>query len=114
MLLNALIVAHFAFVFWVVVGGVVAAVYVPWVLWFHIPALVWAVLVEAMDWPCPLTQLENILRQRLGWAAIQTGFVDHYILRSILSAKPVRGLEQMLTALLLAMNLVAYAVLWLL
>ncbi len=58
---DAVVLVHFAFVLWVVAGGFLVLRY-RWVAWLHLPAVAWAVLIEFCGWICPLTVLEDALR----------------------------------------------------
>lgn len=69
---------HFAFSLLVVFGGFLAW-WQPWVLWLHLPAVLWAVAGQVRDLPCPLTTWENSARTRGGWPRLtETGYIDHY------------------------------------
>lgn len=57
MLADTVVLAHVAFVLFVVLGGLLALRW-PRVAWVHIPAAMWGVVVEWADWMCPLTPLE--------------------------------------------------------
>ncbi|HLS46068.1 MAG TPA: DUF2784 domain-containing protein [Ornithinicoccus sp.] len=71
--------AHLAFVVLVVLGGFLAWAY-PWVLWIHLPALVWGMAGQVRHLECPLTGAENWARARGGWSPLtDTGFIDHYL-----------------------------------
>lgn len=72
-------VAHLGFVVLVVLGGFLAW-WLPWLLWVHLPALVWGLAGQVRDLECPLTALENWGRVRGGWRAMSDrGFIDHYL-----------------------------------
>jgi hypothetical protein len=77
-LADGVMVVHFAFILFVVVGAVLAWRW-PAVLWVHVPALAWGVGTVAIGFPCPLTTLENGLRRVAGDAGYGGGFVDRYI-----------------------------------
>ena len=53
------------------------------IIWAHIPAVVYGALVEFAGFTCPLTLLENDLRQRAGEAGYRGGFISHYVVRVI-------------------------------
>jgi hypothetical protein len=59
-----------------VIGFIVGGVFLTWrwplIIWTHIPAVVYGALVEFTGFTCPLTLLENDLRQRAGEPAIAT------------------------------------------
>jgi Protein of Unknown function (DUF2784) len=102
---------HMAFVVFAALGGVLAF---KWrrVAWFHIPAALWAALIEFVGWECPLTPLENWLRRKGGEAGYQTGFIERYLLPLIYPAPFPRTLHVVLGLLVLGVNLAIYWRLW--
>jgi len=69
---------HLCFVLWVIFGALFTRRR-PILHWIHLASLVWAVIFEIGPWPCPLTLLENWLRQRAGLGGYQGGFLLHYL-----------------------------------
>lgn len=61
---------------------------------------------------CPLTPLENHLRRLGGEAGYQGGFLAHYLVEVLYPPGLTWHLQWLLAALLVAVNLAAYA--WLL
>ena len=59
------VVLHLAFVLFVVFGGLLV-VRRPRLAWVHLPAAAWGACVEFTGWVCPLTPLENWLREQSG------------------------------------------------
>jgi Protein of Unknown function (DUF2784) len=102
---------HMAFVLFAALGGVLVF---KWrrVAWFHIPAALWATLIELVGWECPLTPLENWLRRKGGEAGYQTGFIERYLLPLIYPAPFSRTLHVVLGFLVLSVNLAIYWSLW--
>jgi Protein of Unknown function (DUF2784) len=102
---------HMAFVLFAALGGFLAF---KWrrVAWFHIPAALWASLIEFVGWECPLTPLENWLRRKGGEAGYQTGFIERYLLPLIYPAPVSRTLHVVLGLLVLCVNLAIYWRLW--
>ena len=72
------VVAHLAFVTFVPIGGFIALRH-PRLLVAHAPCVAWALGIATIGWPCPLTGLENALRERAGESAYGRGFIDHYL-----------------------------------
>ena len=107
---DLVVVVHGAFVLFAVAGGVVVLKR-PRVAWLHVPAALWAALIEFGGWICPLTPLENALRARAGETAYAGGFVQHYLLRALYPTGLTRGVQFVLGAAVLAINLGAYGVL---
>jgi hypothetical protein len=79
---SAVLFLHLLFIFLVVLGGLVVLRWPRFAL-IHVPAAVWGVLVEAMGWYCPLTDLENALLALAGEAGSTGGFVERYLLAVI-------------------------------
>ena len=76
---DLVVLVHVAFVAFVVLGGLLVARW-PRLAWLHVPAAAWGILIEFRGWICPLTPLENYLRQRGGSSAYEGAFIEHYIL----------------------------------
>jgi hypothetical protein len=106
-LADLVVVLHFAFVLFVIFGGFL----VLWskrVAWLHIPAVIWAILIEFIGWTCPLTILEKILRQKSGALAYRSGFIEHYILPVLYPTILTRRLQVILGFLVFAINVGIY------
>ncbi len=110
-LADLVLVAHFAFVVFAVVGALLVLRW-RWVVWLHLPAVVWAALIEFAGWICPLTPLENWLRELGGSAGYESGFVEHYILPVLYPGGLTREVQIVLGLLVLAVNIGIYG--WLL
>ena len=106
-LAELVLVFHFCFVLFVVLGGVLVLRW-PSVLWLHLAAFAWGVLVQCFFWTCPLTPLENWFRRLGGQSEYAGGFVDHYI-SSILYANVSRRFQASLGLLLIALNVLIYS-----
>lgn len=108
LLADGVVVLHLAFVAFAVLGGVLALRW-PRVAWVHLPAAVWAALVEFAAWICPLTPLEQWFRARSGAAAYDDGFVDHYVIPVLYPDWLTRPTQLVLGAFVVAVNLAIYA-----
>ncbi len=78
-LANLTLIDHLTFVVFVLFGGLLVWKR-RWVAWFHLPAAAWGIAAEFSGWTCPLTLLENWLREQGGETAYQAGFVAEYLL----------------------------------
>ncbi len=78
LLADAVLLLHLAFVAFVLFGGLLA-LWRPKLLWLHLPALAWGVLVQSANWICPLTPLENHLRLLGGQAVSSAGFIERIV-----------------------------------
>lgn len=110
-LADALVLFHFAFVVFAVLGGL-AAFRWRWMPALHLPALAWSTLVEFNGWICPLTPWENALRAAGGEGGYSGGFIEHYLLPVLYPAALTRELQWALGTALVAFNLVVYLLLW--
>jgi hypothetical protein len=108
-LADATVAVHVAFVLFVILGGLVVA---RWrrVAWVHIPAAAWAAWVEFAGWLCPLTPLENWLREEGGGTAYTSGFIEHYLLPILYPESLSRELQWVLGGMVLLINAVMYGV----
>jgi hypothetical protein len=109
-LADLVLVVHFAFLAFVVAGGVLVLRW-PKLALLHLPAVVWGVLIELSGWICPLTPLENSLRHRAGEAGYTGGFIAHYVTRLLYPDGLTRGIQVVLGVAVLALNVAVYAVL---
>ena len=108
-LADVVLIAHFAFVLFVVLGGLLVLRW-PRLAWLHLPAAIWGVLIEYSGWICPLTPLENSLRTRGGEAGYSGGFIEHYIQPVLYPSGLTRSTQIVLGSLLLILNLTAYGI----
>jgi hypothetical protein len=107
LLADLVVVLHLAFVVFAVLGGLLA---LRWrrAVWTHLPAALWAVVIECTGGICPLTPLENRLRMGAGEAAYAGDFIERHILPVLYPADLTRGMQMVLGALALAANLGIY------
>ena len=105
------VVVHLAFVLFVVLGGLLVLRW-KWLAWLHLPAAVWGALIEFAGWICPLTYLENDLRQRAGGAGYEGGFVEHYLIPVLYPGALTRGMQVGLGIFVVILNGMVYARIW--
>ena len=103
------LITHFAFVLFVVLGGFLALRW-PRLAWVHLPVAVYGAIIEFLGFICPLTPLENSLRQRGGEAGYSGGFIDHYITATIYPSGLTRGIQLVLGVGVLVVNALVYAI----
>jgi hypothetical protein len=106
-LADFVLVVHLAFVVFVVLGGFLVLRW-RWVALVHVPAAIWGILIEYAGWTCPLTPLENFLRQRGGQPVYGGSFIEHYILPVLYPGALTRTMQIVLGSLALLVNLIAY------
>lgn len=109
LLADAVAVLHLAFVAFAVGGG-----FLVWrwrgVLWLHLPALAWGTWIELAGGICPLTPLENRLRDLAGERGYESGFIEYYLLPLLYPVGLTRDTQWLLAAGLVAVNVLAYSV----
>jgi hypothetical protein len=106
-LADALVVFHFCFVLFVITGGLFVLRW-RWMALLHIPAALWGMIVEWTGWICPLTPLENRLRERGGDVAYQGDFVNHYIMPVLYPDGLTRDFQITFGTLILMITLLMY------
>lgn len=106
-LADIIVVTHFLFICFVVVGGFLA---LKWrrVVWAHIPAAVWGAFIEFSGWICPLTPLENELRMKGGSLGYSGGFIEHYLIPIIYPAGLTREIQYAIGTFVVVLNIAAY------
>jgi hypothetical protein len=106
-LADFIVVVHFAFVLFAILGGLLVF---RWkrCAWIHVPVVLWAALIEFSGWVCPLTPLENWLREKGGAVGYPSGFIEHYILPVLYPTLLTRGLQVALGLLVIGINLGIY------
>lgn len=109
LLADAVVVFHVLFIAFAVCGGLLV---MRWrrLVWVHLPCVAWAVLVEIMSWPCPLTPLENHFRRRGGEAGYHGSFVEHYIMPVLYPEALTDEIQLLIGGFVFAVNVGAYAV----
>ncbi|KJK22438.1 membrane protein [Burkholderiaceae bacterium 16] len=110
-LADAVVLLHLAFIVFAMLGGLLVLRW-PRLAWLHLPAAAWGVVVEWSGWICPLTPLENALRQRAGLQAYGGDFIQHYVLQLIYPDDLTREIQLVLGALVLALNMAVYFALY--
>lgn len=111
LLADLLVLLHLGFVVFVVGGGFLVARH-PWLAVLHLPAAGWGAWIEFSGGICPLTPLENRLRGLGGGEVYQGDFVERYLLPVLYPSQLTVSLQQGLGALVIAVNLIAYAWVW--
>lgn len=108
-LADGVLVLHLAFIIFVVLGGLLVLRW-PRLAWVHLPTAAYGVLIEFVGWVCPLTPLENRLRELGGQSGYTGGFVEHYLLPIIYPSRLTYGMQVALGVAVLAINALIYLV----
>jgi hypothetical protein len=114
-LADVVLVLHFAFIVFVVLGGLLALRW-PRVAWLHLPAVAWGAYVIIAGEICPLTPLEMSLRVRGGEPGYEHSFIERYLMPLVypdaVQGTMGRGLQVALGVVVILINVIAYAVIW--
>lgn len=105
---DLLVALHFAFILFVMLGGLLV---LRWrrVAWLHVPAVAWGALIEFRSWVCPLTPLENHLRDLAGEAGYTHSFIEEYIAPIVYPMGLTPNIQIYLGVSVIVINLVIYA-----
>ncbi len=104
---DAIVVAHLAFVAFVVAGGLFVLREARVAL-VHLPAVAWATYAEATSTICPLTPLENRLRAVAGEAGYAGGFVEHYLIPLLYPAGLTPAHQRWIALFVVVVNALLY------
>jgi hypothetical protein len=107
LLADGVLIVHLAFISFVMLGGLLV---LRWrqVAWLHVPAVIWGSYVELSGRICPLTPLENSLREAAGQVGYSHGFIEHYVTALIYPDGLSRGIQMMLAAVVILVNGLVY------
>ena len=103
---------HTLFVVFALFGALLYPVDTRFLL-LHLPVVLWSSVVNLANWTCPLTPLEQSLRQRAGQQSFQRGWMQHYLEPLIRPLGMPRRLELVAGVSVVVWNGLLYAViLW--
>lgn len=107
-LADAVIAIHFAFLAFVVAGGLLARRW-RWMAAPHLLAAAWGVYVEIADGVCPLTRLENRFSRRAGRAGYDGSFIEHHLMPVLYPDGLTRPVQWGLAGFVVGFNGAVYA-----
>ena len=107
---DLVVVLHASFILFAMFGGLAV---LRWrgVAWLHLPALAWASGITIVGGICPLTPLENQLREAAG-DGYAGGFIEHYIIPLIYPPGLTHAAQLVAAAVLLGLNGAIYWRFW--
>ena len=111
LLADLVFIFHLAFVIFILCGGLLVLRW-RWIAWLHVPASAWGAFVEFSGWLCPLTPLENWLRQQAGETGYRSDFVVYYLVPVLYPDDLTRDVQLLLGMSVLAINISVYGWLW--
>lgn len=103
----AVVLVHLLFVAFAVGGGLLSIRW-PRVAWVHLPAAAWAAFVELSGRVCPLTPLEQLLRQKAGLEPYAGDFVAAYLFPVLYPEGLTRNAQFASAGMVVVANVIAY------
>ncbi len=107
-LATLVVLGHFAFILFVMFGGLFAVRW-PRAVWVHLPCFLWGGWIEVSGGICPLTPLENDLRRAAGEAPYAGSFIEHYVMAIMYPTGLTRTIQLGLAVGLVVLNVAIYA-----
>lgn len=108
---DLVVIIHCCFILFAVLGGLLVRRRRYWA-WLHLPAFLWAGLIELTRGICPLTPLENRLRALGGEEAYRGAFIDRYVMPILYPDELSQGYQIFLGSFVLVLNAAIYVTLW--
>ena len=104
---DLVVVIHLGFVIFAVLGAVLI-IWRRWIIWLHLPGLLWAVWIEITGGICPLTPLENWFRTKGGQGGYEGNFVAAYLLPVLYPAGLTRNVQFIIAMMIIVINVAIY------
>ncbi|AJR05257.1 DUF2784 domain-containing protein [Photobacterium gaetbulicola] len=111
MLADLVVILHLLFIIFALLGGSLV-LWRGYMLLVHVPAALWVAVISFKGWICPLTPLENQLRQAAGGEGYPGGFVEHYIIPVIYPVGLRFDVQFLLGMVAIGINIVIYALVY--
>ncbi len=110
-LADIVLITHALFIAFVIFGGLIV---LKWhkIMWLHIPCAIWGALIEFFGWVCPLTYLENYLREPGNANYYESSFIQHYLLPIIYPAGLTTGIQILLGVIVIVINIIVSSIVW--
>lgn len=106
-LADIVVISHLLFIVFVVLGALLTLKW-RWTPLLHLPAVAWGAYIEFQSIVCPLTPLEQYLRNMAGEKGYSGGFIDHYLLPIIYPPGLDISQQIVLGVLAIVINVVMY------
>jgi hypothetical protein len=104
---DTVVLVHLLFIVFVLFGGLLVLRW-RWLMALHLPAVAWGMAVEFLHLYCPLTPLENHLRQAAGQQGYEGGFIEHYLIPLIYPRGLTAEMQLDFGAVVLVLNVAVY------
>ncbi len=110
-LADLVLIVHTLFIIFAVFGGLIVLKWYK-VMWIHIPCALWGALIEFFGCICPLTYLENYLREIGNGNYHESSFIQHYLLPIIYPPGLTTDIQILLGTIVIVINLIVYCIVW--
>lgn len=107
LLADAVLLLHFAFVLFVVGGGLLVLKW-PKAVWLHLPAVIWGAWIELSGSICPLTPLEQSLLTSAGEDSYAGSFIGHYLGPVLYPVGLTEEMQWWMGMIVIAINVLVY------
>jgi hypothetical protein len=101
LLADLVVIVHLSFIAFVALGGFLAWRW-PRMVWLHVTAVSYALIIVTVNFTCPLTPLEKHLRHLAGQRGYTGGFIDHYLTGVLYPARLIWLARAVVAALIIA------------
>ena len=101
------LIAHFAFIIFVVFGALLFFVSTK-IIYVHVPALIWGIYIEITHSICPLTYLENWFLQKANLTTYSEGFIQNYLVPIVYPKHLTDNLQIYFAIVLIVANMIMY------
>lgn len=106
-LADLVLTVHLSFIIFVIIGGFLLLKNKKWMI-IHLPAIIWAIILEIKGWICPLTPIENWFRGKGGQEIYKQSFIEHYLIPIIYPDKLTRRFQITLVCSIIIINVALY------
>ncbi|MGF1681952.1 DUF2784 domain-containing protein [Photobacterium minamisatsumaniensis] len=110
-LADLVVILHLLFIIFALLGGSLL-LWRGYMFFVHLPAALWVAVISFKGWICPLTPLENQLRQAAGGEGYPEGFVEHYIIPIIYPVGLRFDVQILLGIAAVGINIVIYVLVY--
>lgn len=108
LLADLVVAVHVLFIAFVLFGGLLVRRW-PQASWVHLPAVLWAVMIEVLGIASPLAPLERWLREQGGGEGIDGGIVERYLLPTLYPGELTRETQLLVAVAVIVINVAIYA-----
>ena len=110
-LANLTLIAHFAFILFVIFGGLLFFIFSK-IIYIHLPALIWGIYIELTNSICPLTYLENWFLYKGELTTYSNDFINNYLFPTIYPEGLTNEIQICIAISLIVINILIYRLIY--